>query len=432
VANVPAVADAPYASGYRASAWGDPLDRVVAELMPSYNSGQPRHDLGAVERLTRLAQPLRSPRAVVLVGTNGKTSTATYLARFLTGAGRRAGLYTSPHIRAWTERIRVDLDEVTPATFERALLRMHAAVVEAQPDARPGDLRFFDVLTLAAEHVFGGAGVEFGVFEAGIGGRLDATRTLDPELVLLTSIGVDHEGQLGTEASQRLREKALATPEGATLISAPLGEPLETELAAIARARGFALDILDTGRDEPRHGDVPAFQTRNERLARAAAAHLLPGAALPAIATQVDARFEAGRARGIPYIVDVAHNPTAWEAFGAELPDSRHVLVVAITEPRSVADLVRELVAIRHKVGHVVATTTRVRPARPPESIADGLAGAGISAVAVPDPDAAFATAITAATATGAPLAVFGSTFVAVDFLAFARLGGKVGHHGEA
>ncbi|HEU4975044.1 MAG TPA: cyanophycin synthetase [Baekduia sp.] len=408
----------PWPLTYRPSAWDDPLDPAVSALMPAYNAGVPRHDLDAVRRLLERADPPRSRRRVVVVGTNGKSSTATYLARALTAAGVRTGLSTSPHLRAWTERARVDLEPVEGDALLAALRRVHD--VAALQDERRGDLRFFDVLTIATEELFGRAGVDVGVFEAGIGGRLDATRALDPELVLLTSIGADHEAILGRDPRRRLWEKALAAPPGATLLSAPLGAELDAELQRIAAEAGFTAEVVPPD-DARAAAGAPAFQRANLALAAAAARRLLGGRPVAPVDPAVDGRFERTAVDGVELVADVAHNPTAWEAFLAELPARPHVLLTAITEPRDPEELVAALAAAGDRVGTMVVTGTTVRPARDPELVAALLRGAGLEAAAVPEPEAAFAAAVAAARDRGLPLAAFGSNYLVVDLLAWAR-----------
>lgn len=406
----------PWPLSYRPSAWDDPLDTFMSSLMPAYNAGVPRHDLDAVRRLLARADPARSRRRVVVVGTNGKSSTATYLARALATAGVRTGLSTSPHLRSWTERVRVDLEPVAGQALVDTLRRVHE--VAMGQEERHGDLRFFDVLTIATEDVLGRAGVDVGVFEAGIGGRLDATRALDPELVLLTSIGQDHEAILGADPLDRLREKALAAGPGATVLSAPLGPALDDALRRLADEHGFALEVVAP--EAAGDGAAPAFQRTNLALARAAARRLTGGPIVADLDVAVDGRFERGTIDGVAYVADVAHNPTAWRAFLAELPAQPHVVVAAITEPRDPEELVAALAHARDRVGPVVVTGTTVRPARDPAALAALLRDAGFDAVAVPAPEEAFAAAIGSARGAGMPLAAFGSNYLVVDLLAWA------------
>jgi folylpolyglutamate synthase/dihydropteroate synthase len=133
-------------------------------------------------------------------------------------------------------------------------------------------------------------------------------------------------------------------------------------------------------------------------------------------ATEVDGRLQRGTVRGVPYVLDVAHNPTAWAAFLHELPDTPHVVLCAITEPREPGRLVETLTAARGKVAEVVVTTTTVRPARDPEGVAAALRSSGLAATAAPRPEDAFALAVEPR---GLPLAVFGSNYLVVDFLAW-------------
>ncbi|MEA2181913.1 MAG: hypothetical protein QOF69_1098, partial [Solirubrobacteraceae bacterium] len=231
---------------------------------------------------------------------------------------------------------------------------------------------------------------------------------------------------LGARPQERLREKALAARPGSTLVSVPLGRALEAELLTIAAAGNFHVELLDADGDGDGDADAadraaPRLQRSNMRLARAGMAQLLPGVLPPPISSNIDGRLQSGTAAGVPYIVDVGHNPTAWCAFLDGLPHRRHVVVVAISVPRPVDELVRVLSAVSHKLASVTVTTTTVRPAQAPAAIADDLVRAGVETQVVEQPDAAFAAALQAARAGGLPLAVFGSTFVAVDFLAWLR-----------
>jgi dihydrofolate synthase/folylpolyglutamate synthase len=340
---------------------------------------------------------------------------ATQLARLLTASGAKTGLYTSPHLRSWTERIQLDGRPVADSVFEAALLHCHT-LAQGQPERR-GDLRFFDVLTLAAREIFGQSGARFGIYEAGIGGRLDATRALGSELVLLTSIGADHEALLGDTPQARLDDKARGAKPGGTVISAPLGPELDARLREIAEEVGFDLRFALEGASGA--NDAPAFQRRNFALARAAFEWLLPGTPPPAVSTAVSGRYESGTVDGVPYVVDVGHNPTAWAEFLDELPDAPHVVLVGVTEPRPVDEVVAALGAARGKLSTVVATTTAVRPSQPPQAIAGGLAALGVDAEAVDDRPAAFRRATGLARDRHVPLVVFGSNYIALDFLAW-------------
>lgn len=406
----------PWSRNYTASGWNDPLDPEFLALMPLYNAGKPRTDLNAVAAIARQVLDVRVPQHVVVVGTNGKTSTAHYLAQMLEAAGVTTGLYTSPHIRTWTERIRIGLQPVESGDLTRALSEVHAVAGEFQDNS--GAVRFFDVLTLTAERLFADAGVEVGIFEAGIGGRLDATRLLAPELTLLTSIGSDHEELLGKEPVQRLREKAGVAPSAGALIASALPDGLATELRSFSEAHDLQTTILAP----VSAGDEPIYHAANRSLARAGAAVII-GAEPPAQhSSDVEGRFQAGIVDGVPFLADVAHNPTAWEAFLGAVPDGRYQAVVSISKPRPGAELAETLFRHRDLFDTVITTNLVVRPAIDPLDLASDIVAAGVDAVAIDTPQDAFAETLKRCKNTELPLLVFGSNYVVVDFLAWAQL----------
>jgi dihydrofolate synthase/folylpolyglutamate synthase len=144
-----------------------------------------------LERMQALLAELGDPQdeypAVHVVGTNGKSTTTRMTETLLGEAGLNVGAYLSPHIRGWSERIRVGGEE---ADFERAVsaVRAEATALEATQ---------FEILTAAALLAFADAGVDAAVVEAGLGGRHDATNVLDSRVVVLTNVALDHMEVLG-------------------------------------------------------------------------------------------------------------------------------------------------------------------------------------------------------------------------------------------
>src|SRR6185312_9309957 len=175
-------------------------------------------------------------RTVVVVGTNGKTSTAIYLGRLLERAGQRAGVTVSPHLRRWGERVQIGGAPVADGELAAAVADPHALAAHV-----PGrsSLRFFDLVTLAAARLFTAAGVDAAVFEAGIGGRLDATRSLRAPTVVLTGIGLDHTELLGTTEEAILREKLGVAPRGARVVVPDLPDDLTAVAREIAGSEGL-------------------------------------------------------------------------------------------------------------------------------------------------------------------------------------------------
>jgi dihydrofolate synthase/folylpolyglutamate synthase len=407
----------PWPRDYVPSDWNDPLDDVVTSLMAHYNSGRRRHDLMAVERLAGMVLPTRVPLHVVVVGTNGKSSTAHFLATLLHRHGVHVGLYTSPHIRYWNDRVQTNLEPVAPSAWRQALVSVHEAARTQKQ--RPGDLRFFDVLTLAAESLFVQDEIEVAIFEAGIGGRLDAVRVLQPQLTLLTSIGEDHEELLGREPRERLLDKVQVAPTGGAIISSALADELASELVQAARRQGLSLTLLADVQRDLSQPAVPAYQRANAALAEAGARWVVGGRVGSVQDLRFGGRFEQGETGSVQWIADVAHNPTAWSAFLDALPDEPFEVVAAITAPRPTEQFVEVLARHAGRIGHLTSTGITVRPARDPETIAASARAAGMDAVAVADPREAFASAWRRARDNGRRLLVFGSNYLVVDYFAW-------------
>jgi dihydrofolate synthase / folylpolyglutamate synthase len=162
--------------------------------------------------LRGLGDPQERLEAVHVVGTNGKSTTTRLMEALLLDAGLSVGAYLSPHVRSWSERIRVDGEE---ADFE-------AAVVAVRPAAESLGATQFEVLTAAALVAFAEAEVDAAVVEAGLGGRHDATNVLRTRVVVLTSVAFDHMDVLGETREAIAAEKLAVVQQGCTVV---LAEP---------------------------------------------------------------------------------------------------------------------------------------------------------------------------------------------------------------
>src|SRR5881628_3518432 len=151
---------------------------------------------------SRRASAARWP-ALHVAGTNGKGSTAAMLDAVLTAAGYRSGLYTSPHLVDFTERIRVG-----GRTIPRGAVVSLVAELRADLGAAGIALTHFEFATLIAFEWFARLGIDVGVIEVGLGGRLDATNLVEPAVTAITSIALDHEAWLGHDLAAIAAEKA--------------------------------------------------------------------------------------------------------------------------------------------------------------------------------------------------------------------------------
>lgn len=185
--------------------------------------------------LTRLGSPQEKFQAVHIAGTKGKGSTAAMCYSILRASGIYAGLYTSPHLHTFRERIRVNGDLISEQAVVDGIARLQAIQPEF-PDAI-----VFEWITALAFDQFARAGVEFAVVEVGIGGRLDATNVLVPRVSIITSISYDHMKILGDTLTQITREKAGIIKPGVPVVGAPQVEEARVVIKETADARGAEL-----------------------------------------------------------------------------------------------------------------------------------------------------------------------------------------------
>ena len=209
--------------------------------------------------LSRLDHPERRYRSILVAGTNGKGSIASSLAEMLHRAGYRTGLYTSPHLHSFSERVRVD-GTLIPAA------RVAGLVAEMQSNATGLPLTFFEFTTALALRYFAEQQVDVAVLEVGLGGRLDATNAVEPVLSVIAPIAADHQQHLGESLEEIAREKAGIMRSGVKVVSAAQEPAVMQTLAAEAKRVGA--EIIFCGAD---FGIVPAgegFEYRglNEKL----------------------------------------------------------------------------------------------------------------------------------------------------------------------
>ncbi|HET8752514.1 MAG TPA: Mur ligase family protein, partial [Gaiellaceae bacterium] len=216
------------------------------------------------ERMRELLRGLGDPQerfpAIHVVGTNGKSTTTRLTEALLADAGLSVGAYLSPHVRGWSERIRVGGEE---ADFE-------AAIAAVRPAAERLEATQFEALTVAALHAFAEAAVDVAVVEAGLGGRHDATNVLQTRVVVLTSVALDHMDVLGDTREAIAAEKLAVVQPGCTVV---LGEPEWRELAE----ENGAATVVVTGRSNL----ALAVAAAESFLDRPVDPHAADGVALP-------------------------------------------------------------------------------------------------------------------------------------------------------
>ena len=229
--------------------------------------------------MERLGRPDRTYPIVHIAGTNGKGSTAAFLESILRAAGFRTGLNTSPHLERINERIRINGEEVSDQIFAETFTRVQEVIEEllaaGRLEAHP---TYFECVTALAFEVFARERVEFAVVEVGLGGRLDATNIVRPQVSVITRIDFDHENYLGHSLEEIAREKAGIVKAGVPVATAP--QLPEVREVLRGKARELDATIVDTGEDfdlEREIAEAGCARALARARARGEAVRLAPG-----------------------------------------------------------------------------------------------------------------------------------------------------------
>ena len=268
----------------------------------------------------RFGHPERAFEAVHVAGTNGKGSVCAMTDAIARADGRRVGLYTSPHLCRFAERIQIDgapvPDDMLAAILDKVL-------------ADEAQLSFFEAATLAAFLAFREARVDVAVLEVGLGGRLDATNVIpSPRAAAVTRIALDHTETLGPTLEAIAREKAAIAKPGVELLLGPMSEGVRAAIDEVARRSGATTRAIEDDAEatsfagNARVGLAGAHQRSNAAIAYALGARI--GASVRAREEGIanvrwPARLEQIETPGGPVLLDGAHNPDGVAALARHL-----------------------------------------------------------------------------------------------------------------
>lgn len=188
--------------------------------------------------LKKIGNPHEAFRSVHVAGTKGKGSTSTMIASMLQACGYKVGLYTSPHLIDVRERMTINGEMISQAEFTRLTRLVEPFVMKAKPMPT-----YFDTLTAIAFKYFAEQKVDIAVVETGLGGRLDSTNVLKPEVTAITSISKDHMAQLGSTIAKIAEEKAGIFKPGVPAVTVLQDPTVEMVLKRVAEKVGAPLDI---------------------------------------------------------------------------------------------------------------------------------------------------------------------------------------------
>lgn len=436
----------------------DRADAVYEKLLERAGERwvQPRKERTA-RILELLDDPQKTYRVVHITGTNGKTSTARMIESLLRAHGLRTGLFTSPHLERFTERIMIDGEPVVDAAIADAWdeIEPFIGIVDAELEAA-GDapLTFFELLTVLAFVAASDAPVDVLVLEVGMGGEWDSTNTADGDVAVFAPIAIDHADRLGDTIEKIAGVKAGIIKEGAAVVSAQQPAEAAEVLRRVTAEKnatiafegeefGLAEQKLAVGGQLltikgiagqyveeylPLYG---AHQGHNAALAVAAVESLIGGGAQriadDIITEGLQGATSPGRLQllGIAptVIVDAAHNPHGAAALAQSLDDSFDFdewgLVLGILADKDAAGIIARLAPA---AAHIFATAPESERANDADAIADLVEDAGYRATVHPSlADAADAAREWAASSERRAVVIAGSVVLAGEAIALAE-----------
>lgn len=322
-----------------------------------------------LEHTLRLAElaglPQRRLRFLHVAGTNGKGSTCAMLESIYRAAGLRVGLFTSPHLVSFNERIQVDRRPIAEDDVVRLIGRLQSWIQTFPPDAHP---TFFEAVTVMALLYFVERACDLVVWETGLGGRLDATNIVMPLASVITNIQLDHEKWLGTTLPEIAREKAGIIKPGVPVLTATEAPDALAVIAEAARQAPAPLTVAtwsDTQR--PPLADLPLpllgdHQRMNAALAVATVRRISD--LIPVSDTALRAGLQsvtwAGRLQvvkgpsGQTVLLDGAHNPAGAETLRAAVeryfPGTQPALIIGLLQDKDREAMCRVLAPLAARI----------------------------------------------------------------------------------
>jgi dihydrofolate synthase/folylpolyglutamate synthase len=317
--------------------------------------------------LALLGNPEAAYRSVIVGGTNGKGTTASFLGHLLKSSGERVGLYTSPHLHSIRERVQVDGRPIEREVWADAVAQLQSVSFQFE-DAGFGAFTKFEALTAIAALQFKKDEVTIGVFEVGLGGRYDATNAWDSEVSVLTSVQKDHTEILGNTLEIIAEDKLEIIRSGRSLFTPrDHGAEVCETIRRVCEAKDVSVHWIDTEKECALPTETPTWLTRNKGLAVAVAQSLM-NRVDEVLDEAVESYAWPGRfevATTSPSLVlDGAHNPAAADALLQALKSKARAwrFVVGISDGHDAKGLIETLAPIATEFVFVSSDHPRAIP----------------------------------------------------------------------
>lgn len=322
---------------------------LIHELFSKRKRSTPKDQQQVMSVMQSLGHPEHTYPTVHIAGTNGKGSVATKIAKTLEYAGYRVGLFTSPHIQHFGERIQINGIEIADEDVERLL----PPLFKKFPD-----YCFFDYATFLAFQYFSEKNVDIAVIEAGIGGLLDTTNVIEPLVSVITSVAFDHLELLGSTLDEIAFQKAGIIKPGVPIVIGPKAR----FMPIYDQAKRVQSPLIEVPLQS---GD---YDTENQAIAKAALeqlAHFFPiseSALEKGVLAKPPCRFERhGR-----FVLDVAHNVEGLEsllkAWGINYPDQKFVAVMGLSSDKDLGTCLHMMAERAEHLYLVSADSKRAAP----------------------------------------------------------------------
>lgn len=307
--------------------------QAVTDYLFALKSGGLKFGVDRMAALSReLGHPERAYPVVHIAGTNGKGSVSAMMERVLRAAGCRTGLYTSPHLVKLGERVQVDRQLLTESEIVAYVNELQPLAEKLGAIAADDHPSFFEFMTAMAFLQFQRRAVDVAVIEVGLGGRLDATNIVQPDVTAITSIGFDHMEQLGDTLAKIAAEKAGIIKPGVPVVMGRVPPEAEAVIRHVARERGAPLQSVREIFGEDLAG-YPATSLEGDYQRWNAATATLLARLLRGRFPQLDdatiarglldthwpGRWERTRIGGRELILDASHNPEGAETLERNL-----------------------------------------------------------------------------------------------------------------
>ena len=319
-----------------------------------------------------LAYPPRQTKVIHVAGTNGKGSTCAFMESVARATGTRTGLFTSPHLVHYGERIRVSGAEIEEEEIATHLTALRALVADWEHHPT-----FFELTLAVAMRHFTERSCELIILETGMGGRLDATTAVPADVTVLTPISLDHQQWLGDTLPEIAMEKAAIIVPRKPVFSSPQHPEVRRVIEQVANERRAPLEFLE----EPLLGYALSLVGEHQQENAALAVEALHGADITLGYETVKAglgstrwpgRFErlsTGPEGGVAnrtLVLDIAHNPAATRALAAnwtrEFPGTKATLIFGVVESKDTAGILETLLPIAAQLHLVPVNSPRAVP----------------------------------------------------------------------